>query len=242
MNVRRFYSPPETFSEDEFVRLGADETRHLKNVLRLEPGESVRVFDGIGGEFECLIESIARSGCLLKISKRICPASPESPLGLTLAVTLLKGEKLDPVIQKAVELGVRALIPITSVRCEVRSKDPLKRVERWRKIATEATKQCGRATLMRIEDLTDFASLMARPAAGIKVLFSERNGGGFSSIENESSVVAFFGPEGGWDDAELKAAIDSGARIVTFGGRIMKADTAAVAITAILQHNFGDMN
>jgi 16S rRNA (uracil1498-N3)-methyltransferase len=243
MTTRRFYSPPASFSAGQ-VTLDEDETRHLRDVLRLKSGDAANVFDGDGKEFSCTIEAIEKRKSILKINEEVTPSSPESPLDLTVASVLLKGDKLDLVVQKAVELGVNRFIPMTSARCDVKVGDAAKRADRWRRIALEATKQCGRAKLMQVADVTEYSTLLAETGAPsvTRIHFSERDGESFDAVSGAGRILAFIGPEGGWDDAELEKAASAGIRSITFGGRIMKADTAAIAIASILQHRFGDMN
>src|SRR5882724_3961394 len=108
MSRRRFYAPVAAFSADR-VTLAADEARHLREVLRLGPGDHIHVFDGEGREYQCLIDESCRDHATLRIINEVSPAYPESPLDLRLAIALLKGEKFDLVVQKATELGVRAI-------------------------------------------------------------------------------------------------------------------------------------
>lgn len=239
--MRRFYTPKENIDEKS-VRLGEEETRHARDVLRLKTGDEVRVFDGEGREFSCSIERVGKKESLLAISAKVEPASPESDLELTLAVALLKGEKFDLVIQKAVELGVTSLVPLETARCDVKIKDAGKKLDRWRKIALEACKQSGRARLMEIADVTDFQRFIGRDEAGFRILFSERGGQDFSKIKPGKKITAVIGPEGGWESSELSAAGDKGFLITTLGGRILRAETAAISIAAILQHRFGDLS
>ncbi|MEO7539104.1 MAG: RsmE family RNA methyltransferase, partial [Pyrinomonadaceae bacterium] len=153
--MHRFYAPPESFADFEIV-LGTDETRHLRDVLRLREGAEISVFDGHGREFHCTVKSIGKKKSMLTIVKDIPPASPESGLRLTVAAAMLKGDKFDLVVQKSVELGVAAVIPLQTIRCDVKPGDSVKRLERWRRIALEATKQCGRARLMTIDEPIGF--------------------------------------------------------------------------------------
>ncbi len=239
--MRRFYAPTEAFRSGR-VSLDSGETRHLRDVLRLHIGDSVSVFDGEGGEFECAIESISSRSADLKIIGKIEPPAPESPLGLSLAAAVLKGDKFDLVVQKSVELGAMNLIPIISNRSDVKPRDAARRLDRWRKIAIEATKQCGRACLMSIEDIVDLNDFFhSAEKYGRILFFSERAGQGLTeSIESEK-LCAIIGPEGGWDDSEIEAAKSSKAEIITLSGRVLRAETASIAVAAILQHRFGDL-
>ena len=237
--MRRFYAPPGDF-ENERVVLSEEETRHLRDVLRMRVNEKARVFDGEDREFLCEIENIEKRRTILKIIEEITPKAPESDLSLTFAVALLKGEKFDLVVQKSVELGVKNFVPLVTKRCDVKIKDAEKKLERLRKIALEAAKQSGRAGLMKIETPSDFDRFI-ETAKGAKVLFAESGGGDFSGISVENQLTAIVGSEGGWEDSEIAAAKANGFQIVTFGGRILRAETAAIAFAAILQHRFGDL-
>lgn len=237
--MRRFYAAPEQF-QTENVLLSLDETRHLRDVLRLKETDEIRIFDGKGKEFLCRIERIEKAQTSLKILKETEPTAPESDLDLTLAVALLKGEKFDLVVQKAVELGVTNIIPLNTRRADVKLKETEKRLERWRKIALEAAKQSGRAKLMRIEKPIDFESFI-KAAKGTLILFAESGGESFSTIEKSEKITAVVGAEGGWEDLEIDSAKAVGFQIVTLKGRILRAETAAISIAAILQNQFGDL-
>lgn len=238
--MRRFYAPVGQF-QTEIVTLDLDETRHLRDVLRLREADLVRVFDGVGREFTCAIKTIGKKETALEIVEETAPTAPESALDLTLAVALLKGEKFDLVVQKAVELGVKALIPLNTKRADVKLKDADKRTKRWRKIALDACKQSGRAKLMRTEFPADFETFIKAANTGTKILFAERGGGDFSAVEKDENITAIVGAEGGWEQAEIEAARGAGFQIVTLGGRILRAETAAISIASILQHRFGDL-
>ncbi|HRH43539.1 MAG TPA: 16S rRNA (uracil(1498)-N(3))-methyltransferase [Pyrinomonadaceae bacterium] len=239
--MRRFYAPVENFNNSQ-VTLNIEETRHLRDVLRLRMGEEIAVFDGHGKEFLCKIETIEKKESHLKIIEEILPKSPESNLNLTLAVAILKGEKFDLVIQKAVELGVSKFVPIFTKRCDVKLKDNDKKLERWQRIILEASKQSGRAKLMEIESPINFESFVKKSDGENFVLFSERNGENFSAIKSSLNITAIIGSEGGWEDSEIELAQKKGIQIITLGGRILRAETAVIAISALLQNHFGDLN
>ena len=251
MTRRRFYAPPIAFSHDgQSVTLSADETRHLRDVLRLRVGDEAYVFDGEGREFRGSISHADRSSSVVRIIDEAQPLSPESPLNLTLAVALLKGEKFDVVVQKATELGAGCVVPLITSRADVRIHNPedaQKKQARWQRIALEATKQCGRAKLIKIDAPVGFAEFVARPAVDneLCLMFSERGGGSLAetvdSIEQPWSVIAIVGSEGGWTDEEIQQASAAQWRIVTLGGRTLRAETAAITVAALLQHRFGDL-
>lgn len=241
--MRRFYSPPETFA-DCLVTLNADESKHLRNVLRLSAGDEVLVFDGEGRSYQCTVENTGRGkdGSSLRIAKELSRNLGESPLDLTLAIGLLKGEKFDLAIQKAVELGVKQIIPLETHRTDVKLKDAAKKRERWERIALEATKQCGRTRLTKIQAPVSFNGFLTSGPENT-VMFSERGGKPLGDMKfNVKQLTSIIGPEGGWDDVEIEAANNAGIQIVTIGGRILRAETAVMAIAALLQNKLGDLN
>lgn len=239
--MRRFYAPSENIV-GQIITLDADETKHLRDVLRLHEGEKISVFDGTGSDFLCEIEKIEKLKTLLKIVENI-PNFRESALNLTLAVALLKGEKFDWVVQKACELGVSDIIPLITKRADVKIKDKKesdKKLDRWQRISLEAAKQCGRSRLMQIEEAIDFKKFI-ESSSGTRLLFSERNGEKFTEVKSAEKIVAIIGSEGGWEDAEIEFAREKGVQIITLGGRILRAETAGIVISALLQNHFGDL-
>jgi 16S rRNA (uracil1498-N3)-methyltransferase len=252
MTRRRFYAPPAAFAPDaQTVLLSVGEARHARGVLRLQPGDEVYVFDGAGKEFRCEVREFDRDGAALDVIEEVEPAHPESPLNLTLAIALLKGEKFDLVVQKATELGASRIVPVVTSRADVRirnDEDAKRKVTRWQRIALEAAKQCGRARLMEIAEPVRFKDLIDRPAAEgeLRLMFAERNGTSFAKAARNPppdsvKVFALIGPEGGWADEEIELARAGAFEIVTLGGRTLRAETAAVAIVSLLQHRFGDL-
>ncbi|MFL6375480.1 MAG: 16S rRNA (uracil(1498)-N(3))-methyltransferase [Pyrinomonadaceae bacterium] len=240
--MRRFYVP-DIDASLATVSLTGEEHHHARNVLRLENGDEVSVFDGMGSEFLCRIAKVVKKEVVLSILREVTPAAPESPVEIAIGSVAIPGEKYDLIIQKSVELGIVTLTPLSSIRCELKLKDLAKKLPRWRRIALDASKQCGRARLMEITEPMDVREFVGSCAADHpRIYFSERDGGKLPDIATPEKVTAVIGPKGGWDDAELDAARAAGFDIVTLGGRIMRAETAAISLTAVLQHRFGDLN
>ncbi|HEV7796716.1 MAG TPA: 16S rRNA (uracil(1498)-N(3))-methyltransferase [Pyrinomonadaceae bacterium] len=253
MTRRRFYAPPSAFnSTADAVTLASDEARHLRDVLRLKVGDEVYVFDGEGKEFHCAVVESRRDSAQLKVISEVLPARPKSPLELTLAVALLKGEKFDLVVQKATELGVTRIVPVVTRLADIRLRDDSdarKRVARWQRIALEAAKQSGRAVVPEIVEPVSFEFLLetfSREPELSCLMFSERDGQSLKEATeklpaNVSRLTALVGSEGGWTDEELEAARHAGWTIVTLGGRTLRAETAAIAVAVLLQHLAGDL-
>jgi 16S rRNA (uracil1498-N3)-methyltransferase len=253
MTRRRFFAPPDAFAPDgSTVTLASDEARHLRDVLRLERGAQVFVFDGEGREFRGTIESSERNTATLSIAGQVEAARPESPLRLTLAVALLKGEKFDLVVQKATELGVWRIAPVLTKLADVRLRDAAdgaRRVARWQRIALEACKQSGRARVPEVDAPVDCSSLIEKSPPDVeqwRVMFAERGGAGLTetikSLQAQPvALTALVGSEGGWTDEEIARAHSAGWSVVTLGGRTLRAETAAITVTALLQHAFGDL-
>ena len=239
MTRRRFHAPPNAFTQ-QTVTLAADEARHLRDVLRLKPGDEVYVFDGMGHEFRSTVSNIKRDTTELRIEAEVEPAKPESQLQLNLGVALLKGDKFDLVVQKATELGVTKLSPLITRYADIHLRDAAdatKRTARWQRIALEAAKQSGRAFVPEISLPLAFEAALE----GAGVMFSERGGQALESLTGASSITALVGSEGGWSDEEIDTARARDFHIVTLGGRVLRAETAAIAVTALLQHRFGDL-
>jgi 16S rRNA (uracil1498-N3)-methyltransferase len=250
MTRRRFYAPPTSFdSGHTFVDLPPDEARHLRNVLRLTSEDPCSVFDGEGHEYDCVVSDVRRDSARLKILSAVSPARRESSLHLTLALALLKGDKFDLVVQKSTELGVTEILPVMTKFADVRLRDQSDarhRVTRWQRIALESAKQSGRALVPRISPPLDFEATLqsVRESNSIGVMFSERDGQPFEQAIRDTAtqkITALVGSEGGWADEELTAARSLGWKIVTLGGRTLRAETAAIAVTTLLQYRLGDL-
>lgn len=247
MARRRFYAPPEQ-AEGPVISLSGEESHHLSRVLRLKPGDPVFVFDGEGVERECEITEI-RSNCARLRIIRVLEDAVESPSHLTLAQAVAKGEKFDLIVQKATELGVSRIVPLSSDHSDVNLslEQAGKRLERWRRISLEALKQCGRRRLVEFTPLMKVGEFIASPPAssGAILVFSERGGSPIADALKEAPgagpVSALVGPEGGWSDEELSRMKAGGCKFVTLGPRVLRAETAAIVAISLLQHLMGDL-
>src|SRR5512132_2617928 len=245
MTRRRFYAPLSAFDSSlTRITLASDEARHLREVLRLKVGDEVYVFNGAGKEFQCRVEQSRRDLAHLMVLREVEAARPESPLHLTLAVALLKGEKFDLVVQKATELGVTVIVPVVTKLADIRLRDEsgvVKRMTRWQRIALEAAKQCGRAVVPDIAAPVAFANLVVHAAAEPQsncLMFSERDGQSLTETKKllsakASWLTALVGSEGGWTNEEIMMASDQGWKIITLGGRTLRAETAAIVAAAL---------
>jgi 16S rRNA (uracil1498-N3)-methyltransferase len=246
MSRRRFFASREAF-DNQSVTLTGDEARHLRDVLRSRVGDEVYVFNGEGQEFRCTVSQLKRDLAILEVCEEVDPSKPESPLNLTLAVALLKGEKFDLVVQKATELGVTKIVPVETRYADIRLRDALdakKRVYRWQRIAMEAAKQSGRAKVPNISAPVTFDSLLAENSEALQLMFSEREGYPLQEAlitATTQPVVTLIGSEGGWSDEEIQNARDNAWKIVTLGGRVLRAETGAITATVLVQHLLGDL-
>lgn len=217
---------------------------HAREVLRLRAGASVRVFDGEGAEFEASLDAVTRAGVHARLGGAV-PARPESPLRLVLALSPLKGDRMELVIQKATELGVTEIRPLVTARTDAAARPALKgsRQERWDKVASGAAEQCGRAVVPPVLATTNLDSLLSAPFEGRRFLLLE--GGGHPTLAAlappPSAALLLLGPAGGWEPAEVQRILAAGFEAVSLGPRVLRAETAAIAAVAIAQARWGDL-
>lgn len=235
--MHRLYVP-RTQVDGLRIRIAGPELRHLR-ALRLGAGERLLVFDDVGTEHEVRIERMggrAAEGVILSTHR---PAR-ESRLDLTLAAGLLKGAKMDLVVEKATELGVRRIAPVLCRHAVAQGV----RLERWRRIALAATKQSGRTTRPRIDPPALFDALVAEPWPGLRVMAweGERERSLTALSAATDAVVVLVGPEGGFAEDEVAAARAHGFVTVTLAPRILRAETAAIAVATLCQHRWGDLS
>ena len=227
------------------ARLADDEARHLSQVLRLETGDEVAVFDGAGREFRARVQQIARGGADLRLLEPIAAAA-EPAVRLTLAQAVLKGEKMDDVVRDATMMGVTAIEPLVTEHTAAHMKAG-RAPERWRRIAVSSAKQCRRAVVPAIGVGLQFSEWLPRDTAETRVLLVEPSaaveGYPLSTLSGSrpASASLLVGPEGGWSAAEIEAAARAGCIPITLGRRTLRADALSIVAIGLLQFVWGDL-
>jgi 16S rRNA (uracil1498-N3)-methyltransferase len=242
----RFYVP-HPLLENGRLKIEGSEVRHIRRVLRLKAGDRLVLFDGSGNEYEGIIAEENPSSVVFEV-ENILSSLKESPLEITLAQSLLKGEKMEYLIRKATELGIKKIIPFFSSRSVPLLDKPkkLKRYHRWEKIAIEACKQCGRTAIPKVEPLQSYSDMLGMaPAEALRLIPWEKEGQGLKEVLKESKgrtkIFFMVGPEGGISDEEAGEAKKAGFIPITLGKRILRSETAALCVLSVLQYEWGDM-
>lgn len=226
---------------DQPLRLPAEVAHHALRVLRLRYGEQVAVFDGAGQEF--LGELIRLDGePAVQLQQKI-EAVREAPLRVTLVQALAVADKMDWIVQKAVELGAAAVQPVEAERCVLKLAGDRagKRIEHWRQVAVAAAEQSGRSHLSSVGDLKKLTSWLAEPQQGVRWILDPAQGTQLSAMPRpEGPVSLLVGPEGGWSEKELAAAKAAGSLPVRLGPRVLRTETAGLAALAAMMALWGD--
>lgn len=223
------------------ITLNPDDSRYLVKVMRYSEGDCVELFNGDGKNYTASIISAGKS-TLVQIQSAVT-STTESPVSITLVQALAKGTKLDLVIQKATELGVSRISPVTSERTvlQIDPKRAEKKTEHWNKIARSACGQCNRSVVPIIDPVIKLEQWLQDHSKDPSVLIHPTATGTFKDIDSTSALNILVGPEGGFSESELKLAADAGVTSVRCGPRILRTETAGFAAISIVQSLFGDM-
>lgn len=235
------------------VTLDAQASQHLLRVLRLPPGAPLTLFNGHGGEYDGVLGAPAGKLATVIVNAFV-DCSRESPLRITLCQGISRGERMDYTLQKAVELGVAGIVPLFTERCEVRLRDDrlMRRMEHWQALIISACEQSGRTgvpTLHRPELLADWLNDHAAPGADattrpLKLVLDPDAPQSLASLTPPgpaTPVLLLVGPEGGLSDVEIGRAAASGYTRLRLGPRVLRTETAPVAMLAVLQSRWGDL-
>jgi 16S rRNA (uracil1498-N3)-methyltransferase len=242
----RFYFPAE-LPRQGVVELPAAAAHHALKVLRLAPGEPLILFDGTGGELQARLDIRGRAA--FAVDGVWQAVSRESALGVVLVQALASGDKMDWVIQKAVELGVAGVMPVQAERSVLKlgGERADKRIVHWQQVIVAACEQCGRNRLPFVTPIQTLAAYLGASRDVRRLILApggERLAAVVAALKPESAPSAslhlLVGPEGGWSEAELAQAVRAGCQPVGFGPRILRTETAGLAALAALQAGWGD--
>lgn len=243
--MSRFYVPKEAVKGNK-IAVGGEEAHHILDVMRLKVLDKVVAFDGTGVEYVGFIKDIGRKSLTIEVVETRTPAGKGNSK-ITLIQAIPKKDKMDYVVEKATELGVDFIFPVVTRRTIVKWDDSKKAacVDRWRRIAKNAAKQCGRADIPEIDNVADACDIFkdsteydlaliaalddtARP---LKNILSDFKGG---------KIAVAIGPEGDFTPDEIKEAVGAGFRLVNLGPRVLRSDTAGLAVLAILNYELSN--
>ena len=241
--MQRFFVEPHQIDEAAHqIHIIGTDVNHISNVLRMKQGEEVWISDGGKKEYRCAIEAFSADEVLLHI---IYAQEPDYELSsrIYLFQGLPKADKMELIIQKAVELGAYEIIPVETKRCVVKldGKKAVKKVDRWQQIAESAAKQSKRMLIPNVHQVLSFKeALKYAESMDIRLIPYELAKGMqetkeiLAAIEPGQSIGIFIGPEGGFEEKEVEAAISEGAKPITLGKRILRTETAGLAILSVL--------
>jgi len=252
--IRLFLSPEELTSQE--ILIHGENAHYISSVLRVQTGDMLTIFDGQGNRYLCKINKIHKKEVIAEKVKTEM-YSAESPILIVLAQGIPKGDKMDFIVQKSTEMGVKKIIPLITERSQVQHTA---KTERWRKIALSASQQSGREKIPDIEEAVNFKEFFNPPipplSKGDEGGFLDKNHCGIIFSEEEknqtlkkvlkdfkeiTAIALLIGPEGGFSDTETKMAIEKGFIAASLGPRILRTETAALSAISIIQYELGDM-
>lgn len=238
--MRRFFIDPGSISAHRAI-ISAAESRHIATVLRLQPGARVELFDGTGTVYQGCLHSVTGQVVTVDILSRQKPT--EEGVDLTLAQGLLKGKKMDFLVQKATELGVRTFQPLQTRYCENKGERQGRR-QRWQRIMLAACKQCKRPLPMEINPATGLNLLDTSLFSCKIMLWEDEKSVPLGTLPSTGSdpICLLLGPEGGFHQEEVELARALGFQTVSLGRRTLRAETAALAAIAIVQFLAGNLD
>lgn len=243
--MQQFFADPSWIQGNNIYIEGAD-VNHMKNVLRMKPGEDVRVSDGGGKTYLCCVSAYEEKRAVLDILKAL-DSDTELPSRIVLFQGLPKGDKMEWIIQKAVELGAYSVVPFAAKRSVVKldEKKAVKKQLRWQMIAKGAAEQSGRSIIPEMKNVLTFADALD-VSKELDVLLipyeleedMKETARIIDAIRPGQSVGIFIGPEGGFEEEEVELAKSAGAYPVSLGKRILRTETAGLTVLSVLMYKF----
>lgn len=242
MRAIRIYQPG-FYQIADAVALSAEASQHVGTVLRMQPGAAITLFNGEGWEALAKITEVRKKQVVVVIdaaSRRSC----ESPKAIHLAQAISKGDKMEWVVQKAVELGVASITPLITERCAVKldTERMSKKVHQWQAIAISACEQCGRTVVPVVQMPLKWEAFLKQPITGQGYILNPEGGSSWRDYAFDTTDLSLvIGPEGGLSPDEIRQAQDAGFRPLTLGPRVLRTETAAITALSVLQAVAGDL-
>jgi 16S rRNA (uracil1498-N3)-methyltransferase len=246
--MHKFFVARDSFTTDR-VKIEGEDVKHIYRVLRLDSGDKISINDCMGREYIGEIVDISKTEVNVRLIEEI-DLNNESPHLVSLYQGLPKSAKMDLIVQKATELGVKKITPIITHRVEIKSElGEFRKTDRWRRIALEACKQSKRSYIPQVETPIEFEELLFQ-LKGIDLIvvpYENEEGKGIKAMMKEisdiniKSIAVIIGPEGGFEEAEIEKLKALGAHIITLGPRILRTETAGFVAVTMLMYELGDM-
>lgn len=242
MRLSRFHID-QPLAEDADIQLDERNSHYLLRVLRLKQGDPLIMFNGDGYEYSARLEHVTKKQTTVRLQNRLSPQR-ESPLYIEIGQSVARGERMDFVLQKSVELGVNRITPLWTRRSQVQldEKRLEKRLAHWRGVVTSACEQSGRVYVPELRAPVDLNTWLKTPTDELSLVLSPHTGMTLKDLSPVSRVRVLIGPEGGLDDDEIHSAETNGFQTVCLGPRILRTETAALATLSALQVLWGDLS
>jgi 16S rRNA (uracil1498-N3)-methyltransferase len=242
MRIPRIYTDS-PLSAGVTAKLDDNAAQHVGRVLRMQPGQELRLFNGDGQDYPATITAAGKKHVEVDVGTPE-PNPTESPLEIVLGQTLSKGDRMDYAVQKAVEMGVTRIVPLTTERCDVKLKGDRedKRLRHWQSVAISAAEQCGRSRVPEILPVMTVAQWLEHSRdCDARLVLHHRTERSLQSLNTPSRVALMIGPEGGLSADEIALAEQEGFLPVALGPRVLRTETAPVAAMALCQWLWGDI-
>ncbi|WJG08652.1 16S rRNA (uracil(1498)-N(3))-methyltransferase [Aliiglaciecola sp. LCG003] len=242
MRIPRIFHP-DLLVVDQVVELSADAANHIANVLRLNEGHPIVLFNGDNNEYSAELTVVKKRQVCAMVDAKLS-ISVESPLKIHLGQGVSRGDRMDFAIQKAVELGVDEITPLLTERCGVKlSQDRwLKKQQQWQKLVAAACEQCGRNIIPSVNPCISFSDWVSQSTNQLRLTLHPRSDKSIKHLTIPAAGVRLLiGPEGGFSDSEIYAAEQTGFQTAQMGPRVLRTETAAIAAISALQAIHGDL-
>lgn len=243
--MHRFFAEPSQINGDTIVITG-DDVNHISRVLRLKCGDEIEVCDKNRTDYLCAVSAVSKTEVLARILQKTANEN-ESAVDITLYQGIPKGDKMDDIVRKCVELGVKRIVPVAMKRTVVKVKSPYPKTQRWERIVLEASKQCRRGIIPEISEPVSFDEMISCVSKDgqLNILpYENEDKLSLKAVLRENSsaekINIIIGPEGGFDDGEIEKARQNRLNTVTLGPRIMRCETAPIAAVSAVMYELGD--